>query len=118
MSNTSKFIELKKIKLPHDKKTIKIYGEKYVPSKFFKFCNCGFLVDSKKHPSIPNTTGTPPNSFTSFPDWVNLMALETTGEHEWEVVCEDNVTNILVSGDLYYSDISIGCPFCGTQNYR
>ena len=109
MANISKFVELSIKKLPHDKKVRCLYGEKDDTNKFFKCWNCGFTVDSEKHPT-QDRAGT---SFTSFPDWVNLV-----NEMNEEIVCEDNSTNIIVSADLYYSDISVGCPFCGSPNYR
>lgn len=114
----SKFVELSTKKLPHDKRVKRLYGEKDDTNKFFKCWVCGFTVDSKKHPVHQVGYSPVRNSFTDFPNWVNLMSMNATDEMQQEVVCEDNATNILIGETLYYSDTSVGCPHCGSSNYK
>lgn len=106
----SKFVELKTKRLPHDKRTKKLYGEKDDTDKFFECWNCGFIVNSEKHPAHPSARAK--TYLTPFLDWVNLV-----NEMNEEIVTETG-ENILVGQTLYYSDISVGCPHCGSPNYK
>ncbi len=79
-------------KLPRQKRTLRLYGEKDDTDILFRCWNCLFIVDSTKH-SVEH------------------------GEYGKGGVTTETYTD--TDGITKYKPVVMsGCPFCGSTNYR
>lgn len=90
--NVSKYAEISVRRLPREKKSISLYGEREDAGKYWKCWHCGFICDGTRDKLDTDSYGQGGVIPTTYTD--------TDGETK------------------YYPNVVSGCPFCGSTNYR
>lgn len=127
MSERSKYVRLHRRRLPREKRTIRLEGSSEDSNKWFKCWYCGFHVNADKS-EIGDGSGV---NTVLYNDAVDNYDIQDYGQSDkmqhltldgcihFETVVKPTAEGTVASMKLpYKSDISSGCPFCGSKNYR
>ena len=99
-------------KLPKEKRTIPLSGSLDDDSKYFRCWNCNFTCNKERDIVEHGDHGTGGVVPTFFAVDENLVDKDDTN------IITIGGETIIVYGKHYYPNITKGCPFCGSTNYR
>lgn len=96
MSDLSRHSSYSIRRLPKQKRTLPIYGEREDTGKWYHCWNCGFVCNIDR----------------------DRLATVSVGSGSGVVVKETTIYIDDVAVIVKYPDVTGGCPFCGSFNYR
>jgi hypothetical protein len=113
MGDTLRHSSYSRSRIPRQKRTIPIYGEKEDANKWFRCWNCGYICNSERDQLDTSEYGRAGITYSD---------TASTGT----VLADDPYTGYWVLGGVFvfnstggaYPVVTGGCPFCGTKNWR
>lgn len=104
---------------PKEKRTIQLYGEGDDEGKYFRCWNCGQICNKDRDTLGPGTGLTILDNvepvYNVSGQGVNAVTLVLRDNHRMHKLTLDGSYEPVVHYN--YSQVSGGCPFCGSKNY-
>jgi len=126
MSDASRHGHYVQRRLPHDKRTLALYGEKDDTGKYYRCWNCGFICNVDRDSLDTGEFG---GSGVTVLDFAEINIGPQLGDDATSLllVWEDSFVMLKIGQDdesvvnyrhNQYPYVIGGCPLCGCKNYR
>lgn len=109
MSDSSRHSAYSVKRLPRQKRSLRVYGEREDAGKWYRCWNCGFINNIERN-TLLDSNGYAGHRFVGYSE-----AQDTT---YGGVTLIDEEGIIIVASEGYYPVVTAGCSFCGCTNYK